>query len=118
MRTITKIASAAALALAWMMTSSAFAQTPPAGVSGPAPATIASKPGTKNGRYSREEEGWFWYKQEPEPPPPPPEKKPEPAAAAGEPPKHKPLSAEWLRDNLDKYRFLAIDNPTKDNMEM
>lgn len=81
-----------------------------------ADSTIPSKTTTKEGRYSDREEGWFWYKD------PPPEAKkpppPKPKAVAGAEGKPKVLSAEWLRDNMDKYRYLAIDNPTRENMEM
>lgn len=78
--------------------------------------TIPNKTTTRDGRYSDREEGWFWYKD------PPPEAKkpppPKPKPVTGSPEKPKVLSAEWLRDNMDKYRYIAIDNPTRENMEM
>lgn len=76
--------------------------------------TIPDKTTTKDGRFVEQEKGWFWYKD----PPDPPKKKKPPPPKPGAKPEHPVLSAEWLRDNMDKYRFLAIDSPTKDNMEM
>lgn len=76
--------------------------------------------------YDDKERGWFWYEDPdseedmaeielPAPPPPPaPEKTTEPAPAA--PPGPKPLSAEWLRKNMEKYRDKAIDDPTHENV--
>jgi conjugal transfer pilus assembly protein TraF len=74
--------------------------------------------------YDDKERGWFWYEDpdseedlteiEPPPPPPVPEKTTEPAPAA--PPGPKPLSAEWLRKNMEKYRDQAIDDPTHENV--
>ncbi|WP_156912591.1 conjugal transfer protein TraF [Methylocaldum szegediense] len=71
--------------------------------------------------------GWFWYETqrepdptpEPEPPPKPPE--PPPASApvpAKTTPSEEPvpLSAEWFRKNLDRYRDRAIDHPTPENV--
>lgn len=79
--------------------------------------TIRSeKPKTREGFYGERDEGWFWYKDPAEEkalPPKPPETPP-----PGAPRKPPPLSAEWLKANLDKYRFAAIDNPTKDNVEL
>ncbi|MGI9503081.1 MAG: conjugal transfer protein TraF [Geminicoccaceae bacterium] len=79
--------------------------------------------------FERAEEGWFWYEPEPElalePPEPP---LPEESEAAAEPPPEpprveappdtpKPLSAAWFRENLDRYRDQAIDDPTPENVE-
>jgi len=71
------------------------------------------------GFYERGAEGWFWYQDpapaaesEPEPEVPPPAlptpaaMEPAPAAAPA------PLSAAWFRANLDRYRDVAIDDPT------
>lgn len=74
------------------------------------------KPTAKDGYYGDRDEGWFWYhdpKDDPPPAPPPP---PKPGTGQGEKPKV--LSAQWIRENLDRYRYAAIDNPTKDNMEL
>jgi conjugal transfer pilus assembly protein TraF len=76
--------------------------------------------------YEDKERGWFWYEDPaleedmaeveppvPHPPPPPaPEKPAEPAAPSGP----KPLSAEWFRKNMEKYRDKAIDEPTHENV--
>lgn len=74
------------------------------------------RPKAEDGFYGDKDEGWFFYKDPVEPPPPPPAPKEKPAP--GSPEKPKVLSAEWLRENLDKYRFQAIDSPTKDNVEL
>ena len=85
--------------------------------------------------YRRSAEGWFWYAEElpaieePEPdskPPPPrtvdPPPQPQeartdvqvPAAPAGP----SPLSAAWLRANLERYRDSAIDDPSPRNVTL
>lgn len=77
--------------------------------------------------YENKERGWFWYEdpltEEPndieqpsqEPPPPTaPEKKVEPTLA--KPLEPKPLSSEWFRKNMEKYRDKAIDDPTAENV--
>jgi len=74
------------------------------------------------GFYAGKAQGWFWYRNAlppplpPEPVPPPP---PSPAAAiapvAAVPPPA-PLSAAWMRENLDRYRDRAIDDPTPENV--
>ena len=76
--------------------------------------------------YEDKERGWFWYEEpvldedvaEPESllpePPPIQEKKAEPEPA--KPPEAKPLSAEWFRKNMEKYRDKAIDEPTPQNV--
>lgn len=79
--------------------------------------------------YERKAEGWHWYQDpqkeeeaKPEEPPPPPapapmaEVKPEPPKPV-EPPPPAPFSGEWLKVNLPKYRMIAIDNPTHENVE-
>lgn len=67
------------------------------------------------GSYFREkEQGWYWYK---DPPPEPPKKKPEPkpepppAPVEKKPEPPKLFSTAWLRQNLDRLRDDAIDNP-------
>ncbi|NEX19883.1 conjugal transfer protein TraF [Thiorhodococcus mannitoliphagus] len=74
--------------------------------------------------YERGAEGWFWYAPElsvaPEPEPqltPAPPlvsetSQPEEAASAMEPTEPVPLSAAWLRANLERYQRQAIDDPT------
>lgn len=80
--------------------------------------------------YQEQEQGWWWYK---EPPPllePVQEEKPEPppSAVIKEEPKSKEqteenkkgpevFSALWLKENMPKLLFEAIDNPTKENIE-
>ena len=79
------------------------------------------------GYFSDKERGWFWYGHDPEPepeevhpspvpasPPKQPEAKTEPLPAVAADPV--PLSVEWLRKNLAKYRDQAIDSPTQDNV--
>ena len=84
------------------------------------PASELSNPNA--GYFGDKERGWFWYEQYPVQ-----EDTPEPAPAkpiqqAGvKPPQPKPeepapLSAEWMRINMGKYRDKAVDDPTKDNV--
>jgi conjugal transfer pilus assembly protein TraF len=76
--------------------------------------------------YDDKERGWFWYEdpdpeedmteiEPPAPPPPPAPEKPAESAPAA-PPGPKPLSAEWFRKNMEKYRDKAIDDPTHENV--
>ncbi|AJF08312.1 conjugal transfer protein TraF [Geoalkalibacter subterraneus] len=89
--------------------------------------------GFSEGRwFERKAEGWFWYEQpevpeeEKEPEPPsivvkPKEKEPVPEEKEPEIKKEQgpaPLSAAWMRENLPKYRDLAVDNPTPENVSM
>jgi conjugal transfer pilus assembly protein TraF len=79
--------------------------------------------------YEGKERGWFWYEEpvldedvveteSPSPildfPPPIQEKKAEPEPTKS--PETKPLSAEWFRKNMEKYRDKAIDEPTPQNV--
>lgn len=84
----------------------------------------------------RKAEGWFFYNEElekepeepPEPEPiPPPQNvttttppaqstSPSPPASA-EPKPPAPLSAKWLRENMQKYMDAAFDNPTVENVQ-
>lgn len=77
--------------------------------------------------YERKSEGWFWYAPEPveeEPAPPPeipqlavePPVEEQPAHDAATPAGPAPFTAEWLRENLPKYRDAAWDNPTIENV--
>lgn len=77
--------------------------------------------------YEGKERGWFWYEdpasEEPEEdialPALPVQKKVDPETVpVPEPTKQdtKPLSAEWFRKNMEKYRDKAIDEPTPQNV--
>ncbi|MCF7994056.1 MAG: conjugal transfer protein TraF [Chromatiaceae bacterium] len=88
--------------------------------------------------YERSAEGWFWYAEEPPEPDifePEPEPQPEPAPTPGPPPTlaqpsptadpapsatsgPAPLSAAWLRENLERYRDQAIDDPSPTNVAL
>lgn len=75
--------------------------------------TTFSVQGQGNHFFQEKERGWYWYED------PPPEKKKEiPEQEPSPPPTDqakqtgpKPFSAQWLRDNLDRLRDDAIDNP-------
>ncbi len=81
---------------------------------------------TSSGFYERKEEGWFWYKEEPKEPEKKPEKpKPKPVAetkpAPSKPTDPQPsgpemFSAKWFRENLPKYKDLAWNDPTVENV--
>lgn len=75
--------------------------------------------------FTGKERGWFWYEREPEPapeeeeasaPPPPPAPEPASPAARPAPPEPAPLSAAWFRQNMEKYRDRALDEPTPGNV--
>lgn len=86
--------------------------------------------------YNRHAEGWYWYQDPEEATPAPPvakaestpkkeekriteDKAPEPLPSSA-PTSQKPselFSAKWLRENLEKYRDVAITNPTPDNVK-
>jgi conjugal transfer pilus assembly protein TraF len=82
--------------------------------------------------YARGSEGWFWYAEEPPPgeePEPAPEESPVTSLArtldaTDEPPGAvrpagpAPLSAAWLRANLERYRDTAIDEPSPRNVAL
>ena len=78
------------------------------------------------GFLERKAEGWFWYEVK-EDPVVEPEPEPEPQVATAKPqepeppaavtPGPKPFSAAWFRENLDKYKDAAWDNPTIENLE-
>lgn len=71
--------------------------------------------------YQQKERGWFWYEtpieeeHEIEWPPEPATPKQERINQKNSPPL-KPLSSEWFRANLTKYRDEAVDNPTPENV--
>lgn len=77
--------------------------------------------------WSQKQRGWFFYEDPPEPPerapaPPPPEPQSQtvqtiteaPVQAIPAPPQA--FSAEWFRKNLPKYKDVAWDNPTIENV--
>lgn len=59
--------------------------------------------------------GWHFY----ETPPPPPERKPrvESTPGGGEGKGPAPLSAAWIRENLQSFMDRALDDPTPENVE-
>lgn len=65
-----------------------------------------------------DQHGWHFYetppviKPEPEPPPI------KPPGGVGQGTGVAPLSAQWLRENMDHYRDLAIDAPTRQNVAL
>ncbi|MFY9973275.1 MAG: conjugal transfer protein TraF [Chromatiaceae bacterium] len=81
---------------------------------------------TAAGFYERSAEGWFWYR-DPRvpsvpvpapgaPPPVAPAPPPESLAESPAQPGPAPLSAQWFRENLDRYRDRAIDEPSPENV--
>lgn len=73
--------------------------------------------------FGEREKGWFWYEEPPVevvllPPTPDPVVSEAPAAEQPAPmdPGPPPLSAAWYRENLERYRDAAIDNPTPENV--
>lgn len=84
------------------------------------------------GFYKGKAEGWFWYKDPPEeekpkkkkpvpppppPPPPPPATIKEVQAPPAAPKGPEMFSVAWIKKNLPKYRDLAIDEPTVENVQ-
>lgn len=63
--------------------------------------------------WSKSEQGWFWYKTQPVPPPPPVPEIPKPVVAPGD----KVFSSAWFKDNLDRYKEAALDNPSPQNIK-
>lgn len=70
--------------------------------------------------YDDRARGWFWREARPLPRPAAPKPR-VPASAPGQggsgqstPP---PLSSEWIRQNLDRLRDVAMDDPTPENVE-
>ena len=64
--------------------------------------------------YRENAQGWYWYQD--------PEQEEEPEAVRIEPrvptsPEPAPLSAQWVRKMLPRYKDLAWDNPTPENIE-
>lgn len=77
--------------------------------------------------YERKAEGWFWYEVEPEEieeeipqpiePAPIPEPTPEKPKVTEAEPTIPAFSAEWFRVNLPKYKDIAWNNPTIENVQ-
>ena len=64
-------------------------------------------------------DGWFWYETLPgrKPPPEPAPPSPPAGGSAAAPPRDPaPLSAAWFRQELERYRDQAIDEPTAANV--
>lgn len=80
--------------------------------------------GEEVGYWTHKSDGWHFY--EPEPKKIKPRRKPEPIpmpvpTVPVPPPVEQgpaPLSAAWLRDNIQVYMDRAIDNPTPENVEL
>lgn len=72
----------------------------------------------KGSYYGDRERGYYWYEEDPDklkrPPPPPPA----PAAAPSKAEEMKPFSVDWLKVKLEETRKIAIDNPTRENVEL
>lgn len=63
--------------------------------------------------YRENAQGWYWY-QDPETET---ENQPDGLPQSQSPSTPKPLSAAWVREMLPKYKDLAWDNPTAENVE-
>jgi len=83
--------------------------------------------GFNNYFYEDKERGWFWYEdpvddmdeeviEQPPPELPIAKEKPISPPQQSVPAEAKPLSTEWFRKNMEKYRDTAIDNPTESNV--
>lgn len=89
----------------------------------PAAADAAGSPPRQ---YQESAKGWHFYEPTPPepkkviPPPPPPAPAPPPAQPVEpvEPEGPAPLSAAWLRENMQQYLDKAIDDPTPENVEL
>jgi len=82
--------------------------------------TFCAESNTKARFYERKAEGWFWYKEEPHKTQkkitlPKKIKKTKKIIAPLSPTM---LSAKWFRKNLPKYKDLAWNNPTIENVKM
>lgn len=69
--------------------------------------------------YNDRQRGYFWY--EDDPPPPPKETPVDALAQPGQQPQPQeppPLSVAWLQKKLEETRVRAIDNPTRENVEL
>lgn len=65
--------------------------------------------------WADNDRGWHFYEA---PPPPPLRPRPvEPVDEGGQPAGPTPLSAAWIRENLQSYMDRALDDPTPENVE-
>lgn len=80
---------------------------------------------TQHGFYERKAEGWFWYKEEPNEPKKPKKTTSKPVLATTpatptlpvlETSGPKMFSAEWFRKNLPKYKDIAWNVPSVENI--
>lgn len=78
-----------------------------------AAASVNDTPDTSASFYENAEEGWFWYKDVDTPDLEHTENRQE---NTGTPAGPEAFSAAWLRENLPRYRDLAIDKPTAENV--
>jgi len=74
--------------------------------------------GQKGWQHDRER-GWYWFESDPNPPVVAPVNPPPgtPGAPRSEP-EPEPLSVLWLQQKLEETRIAAIDNPTRENVEL
>ena len=72
----------------------------------------------RGGYYRDRERGYYWYEEDPErkEPLPPPEAMT--STQQSPPSEHEPLSVRWLQEKLEETRIAAIDNPTRENVEL
>src|SRR5690606_39038724 len=78
----------------------------------------ADEPETKN-FYSDKERGWFWFETEPQPTEEevsPTQPGQQASASEESEPKNITLDIEWLRNNIDRLRDVAIEQPSKENL--
>lgn len=83
-------------------------------------AAASSARSTDPNYYEDRARGWFWREARPAPPESERAPKPPPAVGGGgsaDAADPTPLSSEWLRQNLDRFRDLAMDDPTPENVE-
>ncbi len=84
-----------------------------------AAASVNDRPDTSDSFFEHSEDGWFWYKDEKPLEPQKPEEQQQPTPteqlkdAENE---NRAFSVAWLRKNLPRYRDLAIDKPTPENV--
>jgi len=85
------------------------------------PSVDSSSVSASTGEYAKHDEWWFFYKD----PAFGPEKKPllppvvMPSQGGGETPAKPTIgSVAWIRDNIEKIRDRAIDDPTPENIEL
>lgn len=68
--------------------------------------------------YNDRQRGYYWYETDPNPPPAPQPSAPQPVAQTKANPEPEPLSVVWLQKKLEETRVAAIDNPTRENVEL